>query len=165
MPSAFPVPQDDMRLPAQMHHAAVTAPVLRELRLDIPGDTGVKLLSRVRINGRTLLTVLSWPGDHAVAIRVLHCLVDNAAQYGLAPGQTGKYLSAYLRVTEAHELVVDVTDPNPTFPGFDQAIAEKSDSGLGLVAKAGGALSWFLTPQADAKTVRAVLPQAGLEAP
>jgi hypothetical protein len=140
-----------------MQLAAVTAPVLREIPLAIPDDTDVRLLARVRITARALLTVLSWPGDHSVAVDVLHCLVDNASKHGLAPGQTGKALSACLRVTEAHELIIDVTDPNPTFPNFDQAIAKQSGRGLGVVARHGGVLAWFVTPQADAKTVRAAL--------
>lgn len=108
--------------------SAVTAPI-REIPLALPDDTGVKLLTRVRIQARALLTVLSWPGDHRVAVDVLHCLVDNAARYG-SPGQTGKDLSACQRVTE-HELLIDVTDPNPAFPDFDRAVAAETGHSLG----------------------------------
>lgn len=134
---------------------AETAPVVREIPLAIPDDTGVKLLARVRIQARPLLTVLSWPGDHGVAVDVLHCLVDNAARYG-SQGQTGKDLSAYLRVT-AHELLIDVTDPNPAFPDFDQAVTAETGHSLGGVVSRGGTITWSITPQADAKPVRAAL--------
>lgn len=138
-----------------MQSAAVTAPVLREIQLDIPDDTGMRLLARVRIQARALLTVLSWPGDHGVAVNALHCLVDNAARYG-SPGQSGRDVSAFLRVTE-HELLIDVTDPNPAFPDFDQAVAAGTGHSLGGVVSRGGTITWSITPQADAKTVRAAL--------
>lgn len=156
MASAFPAWQDGTSLASQIQPAALTAPVLREAPLYIPNDTGVRLLSRVRITGRMLLTVLSWPGDHAVAIRVLHCLVENAIKHGLSFGQTGQNLRVCLRVTEAHEFLIDVTDPNPRFPGFGKAIAESPGRSLEVIARV-GELSWSVTPQADAKTVRAVI--------
>ncbi|MGW5732895.1 MULTISPECIES: ATP-binding protein [Streptomyces] len=158
MTSAFPAPQDGIQRPAHRHPAAVTAPILRELQIALPDHTNVNLLALVRITGRTSLTMLCWRGNQVLGVQVLQNLVDNAVKHALAPGQSGADLSAFFRVTEAHELIVDVIDPNPTFPEFDRAAAEESERGLGLVQKAGGALSWFLTPQADAKIVRAVLP-------
>ncbi|MGW6317567.1 ATP-binding protein [Streptomyces sp. NPDC055099] len=117
----------------------------------------MRLLARVRIQARTLLTVLSWPGDHGAAVNALHCLVDNAARYGSLV-HSGKDLRACLRVTEAHDLLlIDVTDPNPAFPDFDQALAAGPERSLGGVVSRGGTITWSITPQADAKTVRAAL--------
>lgn len=101
--------------------------------------------------------MLGWSGDHYCAIDVLHVLVDNAVEHGHALTAAGQRLAACLSVTEAHELLVDVTDPNPTFPHFDKAIAGELGHGLGEVACQGVALSWFVSPEFDGKTVRAVL--------
>ncbi|MER5756906.1 ATP-binding protein [Streptomyces sp. NPDC002088] len=141
--------------PFDMQPAAVTAPVLREMLLPLPADaTAVNI---ARIKGRTLLTMLGWPGSVHTAIDVVHCLVDNAVRYGLNPEASGQSLSVYFRVTEAHELLIDVTDPNPTFPGFDTALAAGPGRGLGDVQQAGAALTWFVRPDCKGKTVRATM--------
>ncbi|MFI9772984.1 hypothetical protein ACIHJG_40135 [Streptomyces sp. NPDC052415] len=91
---------------------------------------------------------------------MLHAHVDNAVQHALAPGKPDQSLSACLSMTEAHELLVDVTDPLPHFPGFDQAVTGDCGRGRGLweIARQGVELSWFLVGSSfDAKTVRAVL--------
>ncbi|MER6074655.1 ATP-binding protein [Streptomyces sp. NPDC001817] len=142
--------------PPDMQPAAVTAPVLREIPMDLPADPSAAGLARIQ--ARTLLTVLNWPGNQHLAIDVLHVLVDNAVQHALTPGKTGQHFGARLSVTEAHELLIDVQDPNPTFPEFDKAITgELLGRGLWDVARQGVTLTWFVRPEFDGKTVRAAL--------
>ncbi|WP_019982765.1 MULTISPECIES: ATP-binding protein [unclassified Streptomyces] len=139
----------------EMEPAATTAPVLRELPLKLPADSSAVNLARLQ--ARTLLTVLNWPGNQPAAIDVIHTLVDNAVQHGLTPGKAGQRLSGTLSVTEAHELLIDVMDPNPTFPEFDKAVAGELGRGLWAIGQLGATLSWFVMPEFDGKTVRATM--------
>ncbi|MGW0601757.1 ATP-binding protein [Streptomyces sp. NPDC002776] len=140
----------------QMQLVAPTAPVLRRIRFELPADDSAAALARLQ--ARTLLTVLEWPGDQHHAIDVLHVLVDNAVQHGHTATTAGQRFSACLSITEAHELLVDVTDPLPHFPDFDQAVTGDSGRGLWETTRQGVELSWFLVGSGfDAKTVRAVL--------
>ncbi|WP_344603897.1 ATP-binding protein [Streptomyces glaucus] len=141
--------------PSDMEPAAVTAPVLREALLHLP--TNPSAVAAARISGRTRLTMLDWPGNVHAAIDVLGCLVDNAVKYGLTPGKTGQKLSARLGVTETHELVIDVTDPNPNFPNFTDATDGTLGRGLWKARELGSQLSWFVAPDFEGKTVRAVI--------
>ncbi|MFE9454047.1 ATP-binding protein [Streptomyces sp. NPDC006739] len=140
---------------APMRPAALTAPVLRELPLALPADTSA--VNVARIKGRTLLTMLNWPGSVHAAIDVLHCLVDNAVHHGLTPGKQGQALSVLFRVTQAHELLIDVSDPNPSFPHFDSAVNGELGRGLWDASRTGAHLTWFISPDFDGKTVRATL--------
>ncbi|MFI5990257.1 ATP-binding protein [Streptomyces sp. NPDC051362] len=140
----------------EMQPAAATAPVVREIPLDLPADRSAANLARIQ--ARTLLTVANWRGDQHHAIDVLHNLVDNAVQHALTPEKAGQTFAVVLRLTEAHELLIDVTDPLPQFQNFDQAVAGEIGRGLWEVTRRGVALSWFVVgPGHDAKTVRAVL--------
>ncbi|MFV5994997.1 ATP-binding protein [Streptomyces sp. NPDC056231] len=141
--------------PSDMQPAAVTAPVLREIPLDLPTDPSAAGLARIQ--ARTLLTVLSWPGNQHLAIDVLHVLIDNAMQHALTPGRNGQQFGACLSITEAHELLIDVTDPTPMFPEFGKAIAGELGRGLWDITRQGAALTWFVSPKFDGKTVRAAL--------
>lgn len=142
--------------PEEMQPAAVTAPVLREIPMDLPADLSAAGLARIQ--ARTLLTVASWPGNQHHAIEVLHALVDNAVKHTFKTGKPNQPFGARLSITEAHELLVEVTDPVPEFPGFDQALAGESGRGLWEIARKGVDLSWFVVgSEFDAKTVRAVL--------
>ncbi|MFD4953425.1 ATP-binding protein [Streptomyces sp. NPDC058451] len=141
--------------PSEMESAAVTAPVLREMPLEIPADSSAVTIAR--ISGRSMLTVLNWPGNVHAAIDVLHCLVDNAMEYGLTPGKAGQSLDARLCVTEAHELLIDVTDPNPKFPNFHEAVEGAEGRGLWNARQLGARLSWFVASNFQGKTVRATM--------
>ncbi|MFG3134080.1 ATP-binding protein [Streptomyces tendae] len=145
--------------PSVMEPAAVTAPVLREMLLELPADPSAVKIARVC--GRTRLTMLDWPGNGHAAIAVLGTLVDNAVAHGLTPGRTGQSLSARLGVTEDQELVIDVTDPNPLFPNFAEAIDGTVGGGLWSAQRHGARLSWFVPSGFGGKTVRAVF-QPGL---
>ncbi|MEV6056925.1 ATP-binding protein [Streptomyces sp. NPDC052107] len=140
---------------SDMKPAAVTAPVLHEIPLDLPSDPSAAGLARIQ--ARTLLTVLSWPGNQHLAVDVLHVLVDNAVQHALTPGKAGQHLRACLSITEAHELLIDVTDPDPAFPEFDKAVAGELGCGLWEIARQGAILTWFVDAKNGGKTVRAAL--------
>ncbi|WP_240469277.1 hypothetical protein [Streptomyces sp. OM5714] len=146
-----------------MRPAAVTAPVLRETERQVPADPSAMVMAR--ITGRTMLTVLGWPGSVHAAVDVLGHLVDNAVAHGLAPGGTkpGEELRAWLRVTEAGELVIDVADPNPQFPRFDAAAGGTLGRGLWHVQHHGARLSWFLTSDFEGMTVRATMTATRVE--
>ncbi|MFE6676389.1 ATP-binding protein [Streptomyces tendae] len=135
-----------------MEPAAVTAPVLREMLLELPPDSSAVKIARV--SGRTKLTMLDWPGNGHAAIDVLGALVHNAVTYGLT-GAPGQSLSARLGVTEARELVIDVTDPNPKFPNFTEAVDGTAGRGLWNARQHGARLSWFVASDFEGKTVRA----------
>jgi hypothetical protein len=142
--------------PEEMEPAAVTAPVLREIPMELPGDRSAAGLARIQ--ARTFLTVMAWPGNQHHAVDVLHALVDNAVKHALIPGEVNQRFGACLSITEAHELIIDVTDPVPLFPDFDQAVGGESGRGLWEIARKGADLSWFVPgDNFDAKTVRAVL--------
>lgn len=142
--------------PEAMQPTAVTAPVMREIPIDLPGDRSATGLARIQ--ARSLLTVMAWPGNQHHAVDVLHALVGNAVKHALIPQEVNQRFGACLSITEAHELIIDVTDPVPLFPDFDQAIAGESGRGLWEIARKGADLSWFVTgDDFEAKTVRAVL--------
>jgi anti-sigma regulatory factor (Ser/Thr protein kinase) len=134
--------------------AAMTAPVLREMPLDLPPNLSASKIAR--IVGRTKLTMLNWPGNSHAAIEVLGCLVDNAVEHGLTPGPDDS-LSARLGVTEACELLIDVTDPNPAFPDFTEAVDGTVGRGLWRARQLGAHLAWFIASDFEGKTVRAIL--------
>jgi anti-sigma regulatory factor (Ser/Thr protein kinase) len=138
-----------------MQHVAPTAPVLDRIRLDLPA--GPLAAGLARVQARTVLTVLGWPGDQARAIDVLHVLVDNAVEHGHAAAPAAQRLGAFLSVTEAHELIIDVTDPDPTFSDFNKTLAGERGRGLGEISGQDVVLSWFVSDDFDGKTVRAVL--------
>ncbi|MCX4740737.1 ATP-binding protein [Streptomyces antibioticus] len=142
--------------PEEMQPAAATTPVFREIRLELPADPSAA--GSARIQARTMLTMAAWPGNQRHAIDVLHTLVENAVQHALAPGKADQPFGACLRFTETDELLIDVTDPVPHFPDFDQAVAGESGGGLWEIAQEGVELSWFVaSSEFDAKTVRAVV--------
>ncbi|MFF8989158.1 ATP-binding protein [Streptomyces sp. NPDC014983] len=141
--------------PSEMNPAAVIAPVLHQIPMDLPADPSAAKLARIK--ARALLTVLGWPGDQHLAIDILHALVDNAVEHALTPGAAGQYVSACLSVTEAHELLIDVRDPFPSFPLFDEAITGQLGCGLWDATRQGAELAWFVNPDFAGKTVRAIL--------
>ncbi|MFG2520178.1 ATP-binding protein [Streptomyces sp. NPDC048527] len=138
-----------------MEPAAVTLPLLREMPLCLPAeDTAMR---RARITGRTWLTMLNWPGSVHAATEVLQHLVDNAVRYGLKDAKSSQTLDVCFRVTESRELLIDVADPNPAFPDFDQATRGELGRGLWNARQAGAMLTWFVNRDFDGKTVRATM--------
>ncbi|MEU0836044.1 ATP-binding protein [Streptomyces sp. NPDC005969] len=139
--------------PTTMERAAAPPLVSRETRLLLPADPSA--LKLARINGRTLLMWLSWHGNQHAAIDVLYVLVNNAFTHALSPGETRQGPEVWLRVTEAHDLIIDVTDLDPEFPNFGQAVAGELGHGLWGAQRLGAAITWF--PANGGKTVRATM--------
>ncbi|MER7952079.1 ATP-binding protein [Streptomyces sp. NPDC096079] len=135
---------------------AAPAPVRHETALRLPAD--VSALTLAGIKGRTTLTLLNWSGNQHAAVSVLYVLVRNALQHGFTPGPQ-QTLTIRLGVTEARELLIDVEDPNPAFPDFDQAVAGERGLGLPAARHLGAALSWSPNRPGEpvGKTVHAVM--------
>ncbi|MFF2779489.1 ATP-binding protein [Streptomyces sp. NPDC058052] len=132
----------------------VPAPVRHEATLRLPGD--VTALNMARIKGRTLLALLHWSGDQRAAVDVLYVLVRNALEHAITPGDGGDAFHAWLRITDADELVIDVWDPEPDFPDYEKAIEGVQGRGLRLAQGLGAEIRWL--PDAPyGKTVRAIL--------
>lgn len=139
-----------------MKPAAKTAPVIRTIPLGLPASSSAG--ARARLKARAVLVELGWPGDRQTAIHVLHSLVDNAVHHGLTAERPGQRLHASLSITEACELLIDVSDPNPTFPVFDKAVTgDMGGGGLQDATQHGAVLSWFVCAEIGGKTVRATM--------
>ncbi|MEU9314055.1 hypothetical protein [Streptomyces sp. NPDC048256] len=118
-----------------------------------------------RLRARTQLTIAHWAGNVDAASRVCDKLVDNAFRHGKAfkDGRVPVRLTVY---PEMAELLVEVDDANPEFPGFTEITAMELNgrppSGLWWVSHYRGRLSWDVLKDGDGqvvgKTVQAVLP-------
>ncbi len=90
-----------------------------------------------RLRARMQLTIANWPGNVDAASRVCDKLVDNAFRHGKAfkDGRLPVRLTVH---PETAELLVEVDDANPEFPGFPGAVATelggKPPTGLWWVA-------------------------------
>ncbi|MEU3795888.1 hypothetical protein AB0F07_39940 [Streptomyces fructofermentans] len=119
-----------------------------------------------RLRMRPWLTLARWPGNIDQASRVADKLVDNAVQHGKP--LPGDYV--HLRVfglPESEELIIQVDDALPEFPGFEEAGAQSGEvhgqpKGLWWVAHYRGRLCWDTRQDDDGqivgKTVQALLP-------
>ncbi|QID34322.1 ATP-binding protein [Streptomyces albus] len=137
-----------------MDSAAPHAPVTGEYPFSLPASSPA--LRQARIKGRTALTILGWPGSVPDAIHVLNVLVENALQHGVGPAEPAP-LAVFLRITVARELIIEVSDPNPAFRHFAQAVDGELGRGLGQAKQLGATITWFLRPGQPGKTVRALL--------
>lgn len=115
-----------------------------------------------RLHTRRRLTSWQWQGDIDDAVLVVSELVANAARHGKVAGH---HLWLRLAVAEDGGLIVDVSDPNPAFPGFGSRAAAAGASlgedgrGLLVVRELAHEVGWFLRPE-QGKTVRARIPRA-----
>jgi two-component sensor histidine kinase len=100
--------------------------------------------------------MLGWPGSQLAAVEVLGILVTNALEHGVTPGVTQE-LHARLSVTETRELLIEVTDPNPTFRDFERAVAGELGQGLWQVRQLGASIDWSTDRDSSCKTVRATM--------
>ncbi|MGW7463643.1 hypothetical protein ACWGJT_02800 [Streptomyces xantholiticus] len=74
------------------------------------------------------------------------------------PPHDGPAIALRLTITEADELLIDVSDPLAEFPAFAAAVAGRTAGhGLWQAAQLGASLAWFLHPDLEGKTVRALM--------
>uniref|UniRef100_UPI002F9118FB ATP-binding protein n=1 Tax=Streptomyces longwoodensis TaxID=68231 RepID=UPI002F9118FB len=95
-----------------------------------------------RLRVRPRLAEARWSGNHDVAMRLAHHLVDNAVKHGeLHPRD-----DVPLRLTlgpESEDLVIEVDDSVPDFPDFEAKLAAATGgSGLGWVKHYRALMSW-----------------------
>lgn len=136
-----------------MFPVALIPQVLRERTFALsPNDNAA---GTARISARTHLTIMAWPGPHNLAADVVYVLVRNAVQHGLTEESADRDLQVWLRINERHELLIDVQDHAPSFPGFDQAVQGELGRGLWGAQQLGAAISWLEND--GGKTVRATL--------
>ncbi|MFE0255749.1 hypothetical protein [Streptomyces sp. NPDC059010] len=120
--------------------------------------------ARLRIRPR--LSVAAWSGDIDAAAQITDKVVDNAVSHA-KPFDDGKFpLRAFILPT--NELVIEVDDQTPEFPGFAEAISWKPTDenvppcGLWWVRRYGGRLSYAVLHDGDrkaiGKTVQVLLP-------
>ncbi|MBT2394366.1 sensor histidine kinase [Streptomyces sp. ISL-1] len=134
-----------------MDPAALSAPVVREWTRRFEMGENARLLAR--IHTRTQVTLLGWDGDVDAAAEVARQLVANA--YTHAPTGPGPVQIWFrLAVTENDELLIEVSDPLPEFPDFNNAVQGTRAGGMREIRRHGGQLSWFL-PECGGKTVQA----------
>ncbi|MFJ3674009.1 hypothetical protein ACIPSE_47000 [Streptomyces sp. NPDC090106] len=122
------------------------------------------LLARQRV--RPALTMARWEGNVDIAARVADKLVDNALVHGEPFGDGTVTLRLIIDAT-TRELLIEVDDALPDFPGF-AAVANQSSTLRGTprgpwwVAHYQGRLSWDVIKTEDGrlsgKTVQAILP-------
>jgi hypothetical protein len=108
------------------------------------------------IHARTWLAIWRWLGDQDNALRILRELVENAVKHPQGPPPDAQ-VELVLRITEDDELLMDVSDPDPTFPRFEDAVLASASTGLGLVQQLAEDITWGTPDIARGKTVRARL--------
>lgn len=101
------------------------------------------------------LRMWSWGGDIGEAVLIVSELLTNTVNHGRV---TGRSMRLRLALLENGGLLVEVTDPVPTFPHFraesDASAENERGRGLLLVRAIGAEVSWF-SRQRGGKTVRA----------
>ncbi|MDT0616216.1 hypothetical protein [Streptomyces lancefieldiae] len=120
---------------AKLHEAKPAPPATQSLAaivqtypVQLPGHRAERL---ARVKGRTALTMLNWSGSVPTAVHVFTVLVHNAMQYGQHDTcASPPVLYGCLSTTEAKQLLIDVTDPNPRFPDFDNVRAGEGGGSL-----------------------------------
>lgn len=142
--------------PDPMQPAAAPVSVLRRYPLiSLPGDPSAP--SRARTITRCGLTAIGWQGDTHAATEVVARLVENAVAHGVMPNFAGEGITVLLSINEARQLVVDVSDPNPKFPNFDEALAGEQGRGRWEAQRLRAEVTWFTPPDLNGKTVRATM--------
>jgi hypothetical protein len=135
---------------------ARTSPIVVTLRTELPGDISAVRAARMWI--RTIIPALRWVGSIVQAAEVVARLVDNAVRHGMPDHATTQTFLLRTAVNAAGDLIIDVSDLNPSFPDFDAAVRGEKGRGLWQVAHLGARVVRFLPHEGVGKTVRAVLP-------
>jgi hypothetical protein len=119
-----------------------------------------------RLRARPWLTIGHWRGSIDIAARVADKIVDNAVRHG-KPFADGCIPLRLIVDANTHELLIEVDDAYPEFPGFEKVANQYGKPsgkppGLWWVAHYRGRLSWDVKRGADdaivGKTVQAILP-------
>lgn len=113
-----------------------------------------------RIHARTWLTTWRWAGDHDEAQLAVVLLVDNAVRHA-ASTDTECEVGLVLQITEEEDLLIDVSDPDPRFEGFDEVVASartraETDvplTGIALLLGLGCEITWGIPDAGGGKTV------------
>ncbi|MFI6012460.1 ATP-binding protein [Streptomyces sp. NPDC051243] len=132
------------------------SPIVVALQTELP--CGISAVRAARWWTRTIFPVLRWAGPIVQAVEMVARLVDNAVRHGMPGHPETQTLHLRTAVTAAGDLIIDVSDLNPSFPDFDAASRGERGRGLSHVARLGARVTWFLHHDGPGKTVRAVLP-------
>lgn len=106
-----------------------------------------------RLHARTRLGMMAWSGPQEAAVRVVTEVVRNAVQH-VGKGKVMLTMS----VGKDEVLLLDVTDPGPGHDGLTVALAGGDGTGLWLVRKLGGEVSWSPAESGGPKTIRVRMP-------
>jgi hypothetical protein len=120
------------------------APISASLTTQLPPDHAAHRMVRIWI--RAAVTALRWRGDVDRAVGVASWLVDNGVRHGVAEHvcANDRWLTVRAAVSEAQELVLDVSDASAAFPDSAAALRGERGRGLARVSEQGATLSWFL---------------------
>lgn len=131
--------------------------IVRSLATELPGDQTAVFGARIWI--RIAVTALGWNGNVLRATEAVARLVDNGVRHGMpaAVPRKERRVSLQAALTEAGELVVDVSDLDPAFPDFEAARRGEKGRGLWQVSHLGAQVTQLLSRTGTGKTVRAVL--------
>ncbi|MET9528230.1 ATP-binding protein [Streptomyces coeruleorubidus] len=135
--------------------AARATAIVASLQTELPGEPRAVRAGRMWI--RAVLPALRWAGPILKAAEVVTRLLENAVRHGLTDHAKTQTLSLRVAVNEAGDLLIDVSDLNPSFPDFDAAVRGEKGQGLWRVDHLGARVTWFLPHEGTGKTVRAVL--------
>ncbi|MFC8705829.1 hypothetical protein ACFWNF_17680 [Streptomyces anulatus] len=127
-------------------------PLVVEHRLTIRSYLPAPDAQSARLQAVACLLAFAWSGPCGLAVQTVDQLVRNASEFGRCSGGN---IGLRVGLTEVDDLLIDVTDHNPEFPSFDEAVAGRVGQGLWRVTQYGAAVSWH--PHEHGKTVRAVM--------
>ncbi|WP_326580849.1 hypothetical protein OIE69_42620 [Actinacidiphila glaucinigra] len=116
-----------------------------------------------RVHTRTQLAMAHWRGEVDHAAQIAARVMDNAERHSVPPPRAR--LGFRLAGIATGELLIEVTDPLPEFPGFVEAVTwEPTDGalprGLWLVRQLGARLSYAVAEDGLSKVVQALVPGA-----
>ncbi|WP_053200369.1 ATP-binding protein [Streptomyces viridochromogenes] len=132
------------------------SPIVVTLQTELPGD--ISAVRAARWWTRAIFPALRWAGPIVQAAEVVARLVDNAVRHGMPDHVETQTLLLRTAVNAAGDLIIDVSDLDPSFHDFDAAARGERGRGLSHLANLGARVTWFLHHDGPGKTVRALLP-------
>jgi hypothetical protein len=112
---------------------------------------------QLKVTARVRLSLRRWPGDVDSAVEVLARLAFNAVAHAQPVTRAPAQMHVHLSLTDEGDLLIDVEDPNPSFPDAQAALNGERGRGLRDALAFGAELRYFLASDGLSKTVRAVL--------